>query len=372
MDRCEREYFQNLLNFSAGPGALPYTVLRDAQEAIIEAPGLGSSVLGVSHRSEWFGELLKDTEANLRDLATIPDNYRVVFLQVGSSLLFSMIPMNFCPPQLGDPDYVVSGYWSKRALAEASKVTKCRVLFDGEKVSRCRFLLPLEKMVPRRGSAYLHYVSNETVEGTQFGTEVPVTDVPIIADMSSDFLSRPVDVSKFGMIYAHAQKNLGPAGVTVAIIRDDLPARCPDELPDMLNLRTLSENKSLYNTPNVFGIFVLNRMLKWVSDFGLQWLSERNRHKAQMLYETLDRHASVIRTFADADSRSTMNVPFHFWRESWDQEFLAEAKAKGFMGLEGHRTIGGIRASLYNGVSDVAVEELCESISQFVKRKTER
>lgn len=364
----EKEYFQNLLNFSGGPGALPYTVLKEAQAAMLDTPGLGISILGVSHRSDWFAQLLRTTEDMLRSLMNIPDNYRVLFMQGGSSLLFSMIPMNFAPHQLGEPEYVHSGYWSERALREASKITKCKVLWSGQRATAANFVPALAELKPRSGSAYMHYVSNETVEGLQFGAVPPDGGCPVIADMSSDFLTRQVDVSKFGMIYAHAQKNLGPAGVTVAIIRDDLLARCPDKLPDMLNLRVHAESSSLYNTPNVFGIYVLNRMLNWIDKDGTDWLFERNRVKAQMLYDTLDRHG--IKTFADKDSRSMMNASFSLQHEGWDEAFLRETAKQGFIGLEGHRSIGGIRASLYNGVAPLAVETLCESIDHFVDRRT--
>jgi phosphoserine aminotransferase len=365
----EKEYFQNLLNFSGGPGALPYSVLKEAQAAIIDAPGLGSSILGVSHRSEWFGQLLVDTEETLRTLMSIPENYSVLFLQGGSSLLFSMIPMNFAPHQLGEPEYVVSGYWSERAFLEASKVTKCKVLWSRQRATAARFVPELASLKPDYRSAYMHYVSNETVEGLQFSATPPEAgDCPIIADMSSDFLSRHVDVSKFGMIYAHAQKNLGPAGVTVAIIRDDLIVRCPDKLPDMLNFRTHALNRSTYNTPNVFGIYVLNRVLNWVNEAGTDWIFRWNRTKAEMVYETLDRHQ--IDVLAERNSRSAMNVSFTFGNERIDQQFLKEVELQGFTGLQGHRSIGGLRASLYNGVSMMAVEALCEAVDRFVQSKT--
>jgi phosphoserine aminotransferase len=364
----EKEYFQNLLNFSGGPGALPYTVLKEAQAAMVDTPGLGISILGVNHRSDWFAQLLHSTEGSLRTLMNIPENYRVLFLQGGSSLLFSMIPMNFAPHQLGEPEYVQSGYWSERALREASKITKCKVLWSGQRGTAASFVPDLATLQPHSGSAYMHYVSNETVEGLQFGATPPKGECPVVADMSSDFLARHVDVSKFGMIYAHAQKNLGPAGVTVAIIRDDLLARCSDKLPDMLNLRVHAECNSLYNTPNVFGIFVLNRVLNWIGKGGTEWLYERNRMKAQMLYDTLDCHG--VKTFADKDSRSMMNASFSFKQEGWDDAFLRETAIQGFIGLEGHRSIGGIRASLYNGVTPLAVETLCETIDCFIDRRT--
>lgn len=362
----EKVYFQNLLNFSGGPGALPYTVLKEAQSAMVDTPGLGISILGVSHRSEWFADLLHTTKTMLRTLMNIPDNYSVLFLQGGSSLLFSMIPMNFALPQLGEPEYVHSGYWSERAFLEASKVTKCKVLWSGQRGTPCRFVPALDSLEPSRSAAYMHYVSNETVEGLQFDATPPDTDCAVIADMSSDFLSRPVDVSKFAMIYAHAQKNLGPAGVTIAIIRDDLLARCPKTLPDMLNLRVLAEHESLYNTPNVFGIYVLNRMLNWVREAGTEWLFERNRSKAKMLYETLDRYP-VIEVFAERQSRSDMNVAFGFTVTSWNRLFLQDLESEGFMGLEGHRSMGAIRASLYNGVTVEAVEGLCYEINRFMR-----
>jgi phosphoserine aminotransferase len=362
---------RNLLNFSAGPGALPYTVLTRAQKALMNAPGLGSSILGVSHRSSWFSQLVYDTEQMLRLLMRIPENYHVVFLQGGSSLLFSMIPMNFHDQEFASPEYVLGGYWSKRATKEASMVTECKVLWDGEARGRgYRWLPSLDLLAPHSGSAYMHYVSNETVEGTQFGVSPPASAVPIIADMSSDFLSRRIDVSKFGMIYAHAQKNLGPAGVTVAIIRDDLAQRCPDTLPEMLNFRTHIDHSSAFNTPNVFGIYVMSEMLRWIADSvgGVDRMHELNQAKAMRMYETLDAHREHVEVFAYREVRSTMNVSFKFKRAGLDQAFLDKLAPMGFSGLEGHRSVGGLRVSMYNAVEFSAVAELCNQLDGFVRQ----
>jgi phosphoserine aminotransferase len=354
---------RNELNFSAGPGALPPEVLVETQDAIEALPETGLSILGMSHRSPWFAQVLRDAEADVRSLLGAPGNYRIVFLQGGSSLQFSMIPMNFAIGRTARADYVVSGYWSRKSLLEARPVITANVAWDGA-ATGYRTLPSWSQIESDCGSSYLHYVSNETVEGLQF------CDLPH-CDMSSDFLSRRVDVSRFAMIYAHAQKNLGPAGVTVAVIDEAMLSRIPPDLPPMLDFRTHVQHGSNYNTPPVFAVYVTGLVARWIrTEFGgLEQLEARNRRKAAALYDTLDDLAGMIEMHAAPSVRSTMNVAFRFRDPALQPLFLKDAAAQGFSGLEGHRSIGGLRVSLYNAVSEQAVAELASFIRMFAARR---
>lgn len=360
---------RNQLNFSGGPGALPDAVLEDVQQAVVELPETGLSVLGMSHRSPWFARLLEETEADLRDLLCIPNDYSVVFLQGGSSLQFSMIPMNFSVPGDAAPDYVTSGYWSRKVIDEASRVISMRTVWDGAE-SGYRTLPALAELDWNPDASYRHYVSNETVEGLQFMAVTNSEGAPLIADMSSDFVSKPFDVSAYGMVYAHAQKNLGPAGVTVAIIRNALLERIPDTLPPMLDYRTHVRYRSNYNTPPVFAIYVMARVLRWIRDDigGIVAMSEINTRKAAALYAVLDELREVVDAHAQKAVRSTMNVAFRFRDARLDARFLELATEAGLSGLRGHRSIGGLRASLYNAVSERAVGRLAEFVKDFALR----
>jgi phosphoserine aminotransferase len=362
---------RNELNFSAGPGALPPAVLAQAQAAVQALPETGLSVLGMSHRSAWFAQVLHDAEDDIRTLLQAPASRRIVFLQGGSSLQFSMIPMNFSLAPGAPADYVVSGYWSRKSLSEARPVVDARVAWDGASSGYRTLPTAAQLQLSARGS-YLHYVSNETVEGLQF-QEPPVTDGrALICDMSSDFLSRRVDVSRFGMIYAHAQKNLGPAGVTVALFDEALLDRVPAGLPPMLDYRTHVTHGSNYNTPPVFAIYVTGLVARWLrTEFGgLQRLEARNERKAATLYDALSDLHSLIELHAEPDVRSRMNVAFRFRDARLQARFLDEATAQGFSGLEGHRSIGGLRISLYNAVSEPAVTELAGFIRTFAATRS--
>lgn len=360
----------NALNFSGGPGALPAVVLDEAREAIAALPETGISVLGMSNRSDWFHALLEEAETNLRQLLGLPDDYAITFLQGGSSLQFAMIPMNFAGSRFAAPEYVASGYWSKRASGEAAKVHASRVAWDCA-ASGYRQLPALERLDVDPAAAYLHYVSNETVEGLQF----PVCDVdmpvPLIADMSSDFLSAPIHADRYAMIYAHAQKNLGPSGVTVAVIKRSLLERIPDGLPAILDFRTHVTHGSNYNTPPVFAIYVLTLVTRWLRNDigGVQAMQAINRRKAQRLYATLGELGDAVAIHADPQWRSQMNVAFTFGDERLDSAFVAEARQFGITGLEGHRSIGGLRASLYNAVTEHAVETLCSALMTFCEER---
>ncbi|CAB3802968.1 3-phosphoserine/phosphohydroxythreonine transaminase [Paraburkholderia fynbosensis] len=356
----------NALNFSGGPGALPETVLEQTRQAVLTLPETGISVLGMSHRSDWFRSILNEAELNLRHLLGISDDYAVTFLQGGSSLQFAMIPMNFAGNDLSPPEYVTSGYWSGRATLEAAKVTTRKIAWDG-KATGYRQLPDLHALDISRSAAYLHYVSNETVEGLQFPVDDEPMSVPLIADMSSDFLSKPFRPDLFSMIYAHAQKNLGPAGVTVAVIKRALLERIPDALPAILDFRTHITHGSNYNTPPVFAIYVLTLITRWLrfDVGGLQAMQSVNERKARRLYETLDAMEDAISIHADRRWRSQMNVAFTFGDSRLDNAFILAARERGIVGLEGHRSIGGLRASLYNAVTEPAVDMLSNALKEF-------
>jgi phosphoserine aminotransferase len=361
-----RPVLSNELNFSAGPGALPAQVLQQAQQAIVALPETGLSVLGMSHRSAWFADLLSEAEANLRQLLAIPQTHAVLFLQGGSSLQFSMIPMNFASIDGPAPRHVCSGYWSAKAIEEARCVRPLELAWDGRPDGFRRLPTPAE-LTTTAAAPYLHYVSNETVEGLQFPQTPDLPGVALIADMSSDFLSRPIAFAQHAMVYAHAQKNLGPAGVTVCVIDRSLLERVPQGLPPMLDYRTHLRHHSNYNTPPVFGIYVLTLVTRWVRDVigGLEPMTRINRTKASQLYGALDRLAEVLVPHADLRFRSAMNVSFRFRAERLNALFLEQAAGAGFAGLAGHRALGGIRASLYNAVTVPAVEQLCDFLTHF-------
>ncbi|HET9531427.1 MAG TPA: 3-phosphoserine/phosphohydroxythreonine transaminase, partial [Blastocatellia bacterium] len=299
---------ERIYNFSAGPAVLPLAVLEEAQRDLIALPGVGMSVLEISHRSKTFDEIILGAEADMRKLAGIPDNYHVLFLQGGASLQFSMVPMNLMATG-GKADYIITGSWSKKAMKEAKRVGEVNVAATTEAENFTRVPGPDEiKLDP--GAAYVHFTTNNTIFGTEWKTEPETGDVPLVADASSDIFSHPLDVSKYGLIYAGAQKNLAPAGVTLVIMRDDLLARSPDSLPTMLNYNTHAKERSLYNTPPVFTIYVMRLVLKWLLDNGgLEAMARHNEEKAALLYDRID-STDFYRGHAVPESRSLMNVTF--------------------------------------------------------------
>lgn len=369
-DVDRRAMHANALNFSAGPGALPSAVLAQTRDSIVALPETGVSVLGMSHRSDWFLAILEEAGRNIRDLLGLSERYAVTFLQGGSSLLFATVPMNFATHAYAPPEYVNSGYWSARASAEAGRVGECRVVWDGQRTG-FRELPALEQLDVDHCAAYLHYVSNETIEGLQFPLPAHDVPVPLIADMSSDFLSRPLAAERFAMIYAHAQKNLGPAGVTVALIDRELLERIPGGLPHILDFRTQITHGSNYNTPPVFAIYVLTLITRWLRDDigGLTAMQCINEAKAARLYGVLDEMADVVTVHAARAWRSHMNAAFTFGDARLDRAFIEAAAARGIIGLEGHRSLGGLRASLYNAVTPQAVETLCEALTEFALQR---
>jgi phosphoserine aminotransferase len=354
-------------NFSAGPAVLPLEVLEEAQQNLVSLPGVGMSILEVSHRSKSFEEVLAGCEADLRALAGIPSNYKVLFLQGGASLQFSMVPMNLLS-QNGSADYVVTGAWSQKAVKEAKRVggVKIAATTEGDNFKR----------VPRQdelaldpGAAYVHMTTNNTIFGTEWPYVPQVGDVPLVADASSDICSGPIDVQKFGLIYAGAQKNLAPAGATLVIIREDLLARTPSTLPTMLQYPVHVENGSMYNTPPVFTIYIMRLVLKWLlKEGGLGVMARRNAAKAEKLYAEIDR-TGFYRGHAEKDSRSRMNVTFRLPTEELEKAFAKEATAAGLDGLKGHRSVGGLRASIYNAFPESGVDALVAFMRDFERRK---
>jgi phosphoserine aminotransferase len=353
------------MNFSGGPGALPASVLEQTERAIREVDGVGLSILGISHRSRWFREVVESAEANIRGLLQCGADYRVLFLQGGGSLQFSMIPMTLLTNGR-QADYVDTGYWSHKSIAEARRQGRIRVAWSGE-ATGYRSVPRASDVAGDPDAAYLHYVSNETVEGVQFHEVIGRDDVLRVCDMSSDFLSRPFDVRQYGLIYAHAQKNLGPAGVTVVLIREDMFERVPEGLPAMLDYRVHAANGSIYNTPPVFAIYVMLLVTEWLRDEigGLAAMDAINREKARRIYGAVDASDGFYRPHAERRDRSLMNAVFRLPTPELDRRFVADAEAEGLYGLEGHRSLGGVRASLYNAVTLGAVDALCAFMDAF-------
>jgi phosphoserine aminotransferase len=356
-------------NFSPGPAALPRSVLEAAQRDLLDIEGVGVGALEISHRSPWFTDVIAEAEANLRDLLHIPPNYRVVFCQGGATLQFSMLAMNFLRGTGKTADYVLTGSWGDKAVKEAQKEGTVREAWSGRADGFRRVPGDQElrsSLSPQ--AAFVHVTANETIQGVEFLTTPAVPQgVDLFCDMSSDFLSRPVDVARYGLIYAGAQKNAGPAGVTVAIIRDDLLRRIPDGLPVMLDYRTYAEHGSLYNTPPVFSILVLMLVTRWLRDDvgGLDEQLANNRRKAATLYQAIDASQGFYAGHADLESRSLMNVTWTLPTPELEQRFVAEAAAAGMIELKGHRSVGGVRASIYNAMPVEGPETLARFMAAF-------
>jgi phosphoserine aminotransferase len=362
---------ERVFNFSAGPGTLPLPVLEEASRDLVTLPGVGASALEVSHRGAWFTSTIDEAEANLRELLAIPDTHAVVFCQGGATLQFSMAAMNFLRGQPQAAEYVVTGSWGAKAVKEAEKEGKVRVAWSGKEEGYVRAPDTDELLEALSGdAAYVHVTTNETIQGVEFPTTPIVPDeTPLVADASSDFLSRPLDVGRFGLLYAGAQKNAGPAGVTIAIVDRTLLERVPDGLPTLLDYRTYTEHASLYNTPPVFSIYLLTLVTRWIRDLGgLEAMHERNREKAALLYAEIDAAPDFYRGHADPASRSLMNVTWRLPSEDLEKTFVAEAREAGMHELKGHRSVGGIRASIYNAMPREGVEALASFMREFRAR----
>lgn len=360
----------NALNFSGGPGALPESVLRQAQQAVISVPEVGLSVLGISHRSDWFAAVVAEVEANIRHLLGLGTDSHVLLLQGGATQQFSMVPMTLLRGKAQAADYLHTGYWSGKALPEARREGPVRVVWSGE-AEGFRRLPGDDELHFSPDAPYLHYISNETVEGLQFHRTLGHANVPRICDMSSDFLSRPCEAERFSLIYAHAQKNIGPAGVTIVVVKDRLLQDNPADLPGFLDYRTHVAAHSNFNTPPVFAIYVVLLVTRWLlaEVGGLEAMAAINRAKAALLYGALDGSDGFYRGRAAVADRSLMNVSFKLPTPELDRQFLEEARLAGLSGLGGHRAIGGIRASIYNALTLQAVERLVGFMEDFRKHQ---
>jgi phosphoserine aminotransferase len=353
-------------NFNPGPAALPLPVLEEIQAEFIDYKGSGMSILEMSHRSRLFEDILNGAVDRIRRLLSLPSDFDVLFIQGGASLQFTMIPMNFA---FGDApaDYIDTGTWSSKAIKEARVLGRdVRVIASSEDKGYC--YIPSE-FSAGQNACYVHFTSNNTIKGTQW-TEFPsFGNIPMISDMSSDFMSRPFDVRPFGAIYAGAQKNIGPSGIAVVIVRKDMLEKTPDGLPSMLKYKTYVEHNSLYNTPSCFIIYTTGLVLKWIEEEvgGLEAVAERNSRKAKAVYDVIDK-SEFYRGTAEKDSRSLMNVTFRLPDEGLEKRFVEEALAEGLGGLKGHRSVGGCRASLYNAVETEAVQALTEFMKEFERK----
>jgi phosphoserine aminotransferase len=357
---------ERVFNFSPGPATLPLPVLEQAQRDLLALPGAGASVLEISHRGKPFTKILESAKSRLKALLSLPDNYHILFLQGGARLQFSMVPMNLMRGTGLSADYVVTGSWGKYALKEAQKEGQVRVVWEGGASNYDHLPAPGELAFDPQ-AAYVHFTSNETIQGVQFSTEPETGNVPLVCDSSSDFLHRPLEVTRYGMIYAGAQKNAGPAGVTVVIIRDDLLARSQDSLPGYLNYRTHVAENSLWNTPPAFGVYIVDLVLKWLQDDigGLAKMYQINCEKARVLYEVIDQSGGFYRGHARPECRSVMNVTFRLPNETLEQKFVAEAAKLKLTDLKGHRSVGGIRASIYNAMPVEGVRTLRDFMRDF-------
>jgi phosphoserine aminotransferase len=355
-----------IFNFSAGPAVLPEPVLLEAQRDLVALPGVGMSVLEISHRSKTFEAILAKTEADLRTLGGVPASYKVLFLQGGASMQFSMVPLNLLAPG-ATADYIVTGGWAQKAVKEAQRVGTVHVAASTESENFSR-IPRQDELVLTPGAAYVHMTTNNTLFGTEWTGEPSVGDAPLVADTSSDMFSRPIDVAKYGLIYAGAQKNLGPSGVTLVIIREDLLARSSKSLHTMLNYAVHAENGSMYNTPPCFGIYLMGLVMKWALDQGgLSAIAASNERKATALYAEIDR-TGFYRGTAEKGSRSRMNITFRLPSEELEGKFVKESTAAGLDGLKGHRSVGGMRASIYNAFPEAGVTALVEFMREFERK----
>jgi phosphoserine aminotransferase len=359
-----------VFNFSPGPAVMPLPVLEQIQQELLNYKGTGMSVLEMSHRSAPFEEIIHQTEANIRKLYNVPTNYKVIFLQGGASLQFAMLPMNLLAKE-GSADYIITGSWAQTAFKEAKKLGQVRAAASTESSRFDRIPAQSELQLDPK-AAYLHFTSNNTIYGTEWAEEpVPPEGVPLVCDASSDIMSRPLDVSKYGVIYGGAQKNMGPAGLTVVIIREDLLARTPANLPAMLDYRLLSEKGSLHNTPPTFSIYATGLVTNWLlENGGLEGIEKQNGAKSALLYQAIDNSDGFYKGHSQQDSRSRMNVTFRLPDEALDKVFVKEAAALGLEGIKGYRTVGGIRASLYNAFPYEGVEALVDFMKRFREKNS--
>jgi len=360
--------YKRVFNFNPGPAILPLPALKQAQEEMLDYKGTGMSVMEISHRSKEFEAMIQTAEADLRALMNIPANYKVLFLQGGASLQFTMVPMNLRPAG-ASADYILTGSWGKKAFKEAQKLGAARTAATVE-ASNFDHLPAQSELALDPKAAYLHFTSNETIHGVEYFSEpVPPAGVPLVCDASSDFISHPIDVSKYALIYAGAQKNAGPAGVVITIIHDDLLDKVPANLPVMLDYKAMAADGSRYNTPPCWSVYIVGLVLKWLKGIGgLPEIARRNQAKAALVYKAIDESGGFYRGHAKADSRSVMNVTFRLPNEQLEEQFASEAKKRDLIGLKGHRSVGGLRASMYNALPLEGAQSLVEFMKEFQQK----
>ena len=355
-----------IYNFSAGPAILPVEVLLEAQKDFVSYKGSGMNVMEMSHRGKIFDAIIKEADADLRKLLGIDDKFAILFLQGGATLQFSMVPLNLMPPK-NKADYIVTGAWSEKAVKEGKRVGTINIAATTKSDNYTRIPKQSElKLDP--DASYVHFTSNNTIYGTEWRSEPETGNIPLVCDASSDFLHKKLDMNKYGLIYAGAQKNIGPAGVTVVIIRKDLLERSSDSLHTYMNYKIHVDNESMYNTPTTFGIYIAGLVFKWLLNIGgLDEMYRRNVEKAKVLYDAFDSSDGYYRGTTVKEDRSLMNVTYRLPNEQLEEKFIKEASTKGFSGLKGHRSVGGIRASIYNAFPKKGVEELVSFMSDFKK-----
>ena len=356
-----------IYNFSAGPAILPASVLEKAREELLSLGGIGMSVMEISHRSTHFEAILAAAEEGIRDLLSVPENYKILFLQGGASFQFSMIPMNFL--DAGETaDYVITGAWGNKALKEAKRCGNVNVIFSTAE-DGFNSVPKKDELNFTSHAKYAHYTSNETIEGVEFKYDLDGGGTPVVCDASSNILSKPIDIREYALIYAGAQKNIGPSGVTLVIIREDLVAQVPENQHSMLDYRLLAANNSMHNTPNTWGIYLVSLVCEWLREQGgLAKMEDKNKEKAAILYDAIDASDGYYSGHARRDARSLMNVTFRLPSEELEKQFCAEATALSFNGLSGHRSVGGIRASIYNAFPKEGVEALVDFMQGFISR----
>lgn len=355
------------INFSAGPATLPLPALETAREEFLDFEGTGMSILEHSHRGKAYARVHEETKALFQELLQIPSNYRLLFMQGGASAQFALVPMNLLAGK--SADYVDTGTWAKKAYQEAQIVGKARLAGTGKVGDKYTRVPKPSEIDLDPNAAYLHLCSNNTIMGTQYHEYPDTGDVPLVCDMSSDFMWRPIDVSKFGLIYAGAQKNIGPAGVTIVIIREDLLERVPDTLPKIFRYTTVAESDSLHNTIPVFPVYMVRNVLRWVkAEGGPEAMERRNREKAQLLYDLIDGSPDFFRTHVEKESRSVMNPVFRLPTEELEKLMVAEAEKERIFGIKGHRSVGGIRVSMYNAAPIEWVKTFVDFAREFQRK----
>ncbi|MGB5529346.1 MAG: 3-phosphoserine/phosphohydroxythreonine transaminase [Ignavibacteriaceae bacterium] len=365
---------KRIYNFSAGPAILPEEVLLEAQKDLFALPGVGMSIMEISHRSKTYDAIHAEAKANIKKLLDISDDYAILFLQGGASLQFSMVPLNLMPPK-NKADYILTGSWSKKAIKEAKRVGIANIASTTEEGEGDKKFF---KRIPKQNelkldpdAAYVHFTSNNTIFGTEWHNEPEVGNVPLICDASSDIFHKKIEVKKYGMIYAGAQKNIGPSGVTLVILRKDLAERSQDTLHTMLSYKTHVDNDSLYNTPTTFGVYIIMLVTRWLLKLGgLDKMYEINKKKADMLYKFIDESNGFYKGHAEKESRSLMNVTFNLATPDMEKKLIDDATKAGFNGLKGHRSVGGLRASIYNAFPTKGVEDLVSFMKDFQKKNS--